>query len=143
MGNSPVKNLDLKKLESWVEEFSKILSEKQILLLSGPMGAGKTQFVHFLLKYLEGEEPSSPTFAIHQSYSSIRGDIDHVDLYRLENEEDLESTGFWDLFEKESGLIIIEWADRLDEEKYPLYWDKIHLKIIESEEGLREISFEN
>lgn len=104
------------------------LGQKRILLLDGPMGAGKTQFTRFLLEALGGDETVSPSFAIHNQYSTSRGPVDHIDLYRLENEDDLESTGFWDLFSASQGLIIIEWAERLPAGSLPRTWQKTHLK---------------
>ena len=49
-------------------------------------------------------------------------------MYRLEDEDDIESTGFWDLFEKERGLILIEWANYLNPKQIPVYWDQIRLE---------------
>lgn len=116
----------LQQFKAWVNNFKSELSDKQILLLSGPMGVGKTQFVK---TFLQGEaEVMSPTFAIHNSYNVDGKNIDHIDLYRVENDEDLESTGFWDIFNQPNGLIIIEWADRLPTNAYPLNWDKTEIK---------------
>jgi tRNA threonylcarbamoyladenosine biosynthesis protein TsaE len=55
--------------------------------------------------------------------------MDHVDLYRLESEEDLESTGFWDLFGQKKGLVVIEWSDRLNQDLLPLNWYKVKVDI--------------
>ncbi len=105
------------------------LKPRQIVLLSGPVGSGKTQFVRFLLVALGSSEVSSPSFAIHHSYSTARGSVEHIDLYRLQSADDLESTGFWDLFAEAQGLVFIEWADRLDEDQLPLTWPKIKLQM--------------
>ena len=55
--------------------------------------------------------------------------IHHVDLYRLKDDEDLESTGFWDVFSNKEDLVIIEWADRLNQKSLPPNWHYIQVKI--------------
>ncbi|MCH2533242.1 MAG: tRNA (adenosine(37)-N6)-threonylcarbamoyltransferase complex ATPase subunit type 1 TsaE [Bdellovibrionales bacterium] len=114
-----IKNIE--ELKKFVKSLK--LSEKQVLGLSGPMGAGKTEFTKCLLNILGGEAASSPTFSLHNRYEKGSRPVDHFDLYRLKNDEDLESSGFWDCFEQDSGLIVIEWADRIDKDYYPAGWD--------------------
>lgn len=108
-----------------------------LVLLDGPMGAGKTQFTKFLIEALGGgDEANSPSFAIHNRYESIQGrgvgPVDHLDLFRLESEEDLESTGFWDFFREKQGIVIVEWAERLRElglaSHLPRTWPRLELK---------------
>jgi len=107
----------------WIrEQLMPSLTLREILLLKGPMGVGKTQLVRYLVEELGGSEVCSPSFAIHNRYKVPSGNIDHIDLYRLEDEDDLESTGFWDFFIQPEGLILIEWADRLDESFLPPDW---------------------
>lgn len=114
-----IKNIN--ELQDFVNSLK--LSDKQVIALSGPMGAGKTEFTKCLLKRLKGEPASSPTFSLHNRYENGERPVDHFDLYRLKNDEDLESSGFWDCFEQDDGLIVIEWADRIDKQYYPSGWD--------------------
>ena len=114
-----IKSID--ELQEFVNKLK--LSKKQVIALSGPMGAGKTEFTKCLLNRLAGEPASSPTFSLHNRYEKGDRAVDHFDLYRLKNDEDLESSGFWDCFEQEDGLIVIEWADRIDKQYYPSGWD--------------------
>ena len=140
---------DLESLKKLVQKFAQTLVERQILLLEGPMGAGKTQFVRFLLEALQTDFSgmTSPTFAIHNRYETRSGGIDHLDLYRLENSDDLESTGFWDLFSVPKGLVIIEWADKIDQKLLPPSWAKTRISIefdsdengADGDEGFRQI----
>jgi tRNA threonylcarbamoyladenosine biosynthesis protein TsaE len=81
-----------------------------VVLLSGPLGAGKTAFVRGLAEGL-GCDPdaiSSPTFTIIQEY---RGPVtlQHVDLYRLAPAE-VDELGLDDLFEDQ--IAAVEWAER-------------------------------
>lgn len=108
-------------------------SRRLLILLDGEMGAGKTQFTRYLIEEMGSDEACSPSFAIHNSYQTSRGPVEHMDLYRLENEDDLESTGFWDFFLAGEGLVIIEWAGRLREMglegALPRTWPKLEIKI--------------
>lgn len=92
-----------------------------VIALVGPLGAGKTVFVKGLAEGL-GIDPglvSSPTFVIASQYPILdptptgRGPsrLHHVDLYRLESEAELESIGFFDMFEP-GAVLAVEWADR-------------------------------
>ena len=129
---APEENIKISSLnhfKSWVKDLSLTLDEKQIILLVGNLGSGKTQFVRFLVEALGGGDVCSPSFAIHNQYVVKKTKIEHIDLYRLEDEDDLESTGFWDLFSLESGIIIIEWADRLPENVLPPHWPIIKISI--------------
>jgi tRNA threonylcarbamoyladenosine biosynthesis protein TsaE len=108
-----------------VAELKTLFRERTILLLEGPVGAGKTELVRALSENLGIQESASPSFAIHHRYDGM----DHVDLYRLQDEDDLESTGFWDLFGQQKGLVVIEWSDRLNQDLLPLNWHKIKIEI--------------
>jgi tRNA threonylcarbamoyladenosine biosynthesis protein TsaE len=124
---------DLQALRSFANDFAVNLPKKAIVLLHGPMGVGKTQFTKFLLEELGSGETVSPSFALHNTYETKRGDVDHLDLFRVESADDLESTGFWDLFEAQSGLVIIEWSERLNEfglmSSLPRSWPKVSLTL--------------
>ena len=119
----------LAELKSFATELRTQMGARQIVLLNGPMGAGKTQLVRYIVEAMGGRAVSSPTFAIHNEYKTAAGVVDHVDLYRLESEAELEATGFWDLFSRASGLVIVEWADRLDARVWPPSWERLTIYI--------------
>lgn len=88
------------------------LTGREVLLLSGDLGAGKTTFVRYLAGAL-GMDParvSSPSFTIIQRYPPGKRGIavSHVDLYRIERAGDLESLGLEDLLDS-SDLVVVEW----------------------------------
>jgi len=89
-----------------------------IVALVGPLGAGKTVFVKGMAEGLgvDSRVVSSPTFVIAQQYVVPEGPdfLHHVDLYRLESEDELESIGFYDMLAP-GGVVAIEWADRFPE----------------------------
>src|SRR5687767_3555337 len=83
-----------------------------VVLLKGDMGSGKTTFVKALSQLLGVMEPvSSPTFSIIQEYDSpSRGIIYHMDLYRLEKNQDLVQIGF-DEYLHSGNICLIEWPE--------------------------------
>lgn len=105
------------------EELAKRLSlldlKGKCLLLNGDLGAGKTTFTKFLLKYLGVKSiVSSPTFTILNEYSG-NYPIYHFDMYRITSPDELYELGFEDyLTNKNSqkvinGLKIIEWGENV------------------------------
>lgn len=98
-----------------------------VLALVGPLGAGKTVFVKGLAEGL-GLDPrsvSSPTFVIAQQYPLPEGPdvLHHVDLYRLDDEDELVNIGFEDMLAP-GGVLAVEWADR-----FPGVLGRDHLRI--------------
>lgn len=91
--------------------FSQILEIGDILLFTGEIGTGKTTFIQALAKNLGIKElVTSPTFVIHMIRDSGRIPISHVDLYRLNNDIEVESIGFEEYYD--TAVTVIEWADR-------------------------------
>jgi tRNA threonylcarbamoyladenosine biosynthesis protein TsaE len=84
-----------------------------VLLLAGPLGAGKTSFARAFIRAL-AKDPAlavpSPTFTLLQSYETATATIYHYDLWRLSGPHALEELG-WD--EAQAGIVLVEWPDRL------------------------------
>ncbi len=84
------------------------------MVLSGPLGAGKTLFAKGLAQGLgvAPEAVTSPTFAICSEYDLADGRrLAHLDGYRLESTAELESAGFLDLLVAGT-IVMIEWGER-------------------------------
>ena len=88
----------------------------EILLLNGPLGAGKTTLDKGIAKSLRIKEPiTSPTFPLSQHYPSGSPPLIHIDLYRIE--EPSAANEFFLQEEEESkalgALMVVEWPERL------------------------------
>lgn len=85
----------------------------EVILLEGPLGAGKTCLAGGLAEGLGIAEPAvSPTYVILRSYAGARGlTLHHLDFYRLGGDEDLETIGLDDCFSEDS-VVLIEWPSR-------------------------------
>lgn len=125
----------LAETRAWAMSLVRDLERPCVVLLDGELGAGKTQTVRYVLEALGAVDVASPTFAIHHEYRTPSGPVDHVDLYRVKSDEDLEATGFWDLFARPHGLVFVEWASRLPEDVWPKDWLQVHIQIRKSAEG--------
>ncbi|MBR4279278.1 MAG: tRNA (adenosine(37)-N6)-threonylcarbamoyltransferase complex ATPase subunit type 1 TsaE, partial [Clostridia bacterium] len=104
---------NLAETEAVAAEIAKELKNGGFLALYGGMGAGKTSFVRGLVQELCPEcldLVHSPTFAIVNEYRGNEISVFHFDLYRLTDEDDLYSTGFYDYVEQ-GALVITEWSE--------------------------------
>ena len=96
------------------------LTGGEILLLTGPLGAGKTIFVKGIASAvgIDPEEVTSPSFTLVNPYEG-RLPLFHIDLYRLdEGASAAHAVDLDELLGNERAVIVIEWAERLG--GYPL-----------------------
>ena len=92
------------------------LGAGDVLLLQGPIGAGKTHFARALIQSLlaadgRSEDVPSPTFTLVQTYLTAGLEIWHADLYRLTSPAEAEELGLEEAFA--GALCLVEWPDRL------------------------------
>ena len=97
------------------------LAGGEILLLDGPLGAGKTVFVKGLASALgvDADEVTSPSFTLVNRHDEGRLTLYHLDLYRLPaGARAAHAVDLDELLADERAVIVIEWAERLGQ--YPL-----------------------
>ncbi|MBU4556420.1 MAG: tRNA (adenosine(37)-N6)-threonylcarbamoyltransferase complex ATPase subunit type 1 TsaE [Actinobacteria bacterium] len=91
-----------------------LLAPADVLLLSGDLGAGKTALVKGIAEGLGVREPiTSPTFNILLVHPGTLP-LYHMDLYRLENPEELEDIDYFGTLEAD-GVSCVEWGDRFSQ----------------------------
>ena len=111
------------------------LHKKDIVILSGDLGSGKTKFTEGFLTYFGLEnEISSPTFTIVNEYTTNKINIYHFDVYRLEDSSEFYEIGGEEYFEK--GICIIEWGE-LILDALPKEYIEIKIQKDENDENKR------
>jgi len=115
----------------------------EILLLSGPLGAGKTILVKGLCAALgiDEEDVTSPSFTLVNPYDG-RLRLYHLDLYRLdEGASAAHAVDLDDLLSDKDSVIVIEWAERMG--RYPLPADVWSIEIAGDGDDPRKIKISN
>jgi len=86
---------------------------RDVLVLAGDLGAGKTAFVQGFGRGLGVQERiTSPTFTLVHVYDSGRLPIHHLDVYRLDQLSEALDLGLAEMLE-EGGVVLIEWGDAI------------------------------
>ena len=90
------------------------LGPGSVVLLIGPLGAGKTVLAKGIARGLGiQEEISSPTYTIVSEYRREGAWLHHVDLYRIEGRDQMENLGLEDMLRGES-VVVVEWGEKLE-----------------------------
>lgn len=130
---------DLDDYKKFVQKNIQFFLPGNILLLSGKMGSGKTELVKAIVEVLhQKQNAKSPTFALHHHYQGTPP-IEHWDLYRLQNEDELESSGFWDQMQDRMSFLIIEWPERIQLSWLPQDRQILHLELAVLDDQSRKI----
>jgi len=115
------------------------LTNKDIVVLTGELGAGKTKFVEGFLSYFNLEdEISSPTFNIVNEYNTPEYNIYHFDVYRLEDVDEFYAIGGEEYFEK--GICLIEWGEII-QDILPKEYIHITFRKDSNNENIRVLEF--
>jgi tRNA threonylcarbamoyladenosine biosynthesis protein TsaE len=99
--------------EALAARLAPLLRSGDVVLLQGPLGAGKTAFARALLRVLTGDpalDVPSPSFTLVQTYDTPAGPVHHYDLWRIDRADDLAELG---LEEAVRDIALIEWPERL------------------------------
>ena len=123
-----IKTKSLKDTKNLALNFAKCLGKRGLFVtLTGDIGAGKTQFIRYVLEYLKVDKKvTSPSFVILNEYKCDLFPVYHFDLYRLEQKGLSSIIPELREYSKENMLTFIEWAEFSDTE---LPFDRIEIKI--------------
>ena len=125
----------------------KLLQAGDVLVLTGDLGAGKTQLTKGIAAGMGvTDDVTSPTFTIEMVYEGALMPLYHFDLYRLNDPDQLEDTGLYDALESD-GPTIIEWgeqfAEQIGERTLDVYVSRLSEEELESDdaEPRRQVRF--
>ena len=117
-----------------------LINGKNVVAFHGPMGSGKTTLIHAICDEKKVTSPvSSPTFALINEYSAPGGSIFHIDLYRLDDEDEAIRAGVEDCLYS-GKTCLVEWP-----EKAPSIFpeDSIHIFIEPLNANERRLTFQS
>jgi tRNA threonylcarbamoyladenosine biosynthesis protein TsaE len=104
---------DLASTERLAANIAGVARPGDAILLTGPLGSGKSAFARGFLRAL-AEDPDldvpSPSFTLVQVYETRRGSVHHFDLWRLNGAAPLAELGWNDA---RDDIVLVEWPDRL------------------------------
>ncbi|HET7873463.1 MAG TPA: tRNA (adenosine(37)-N6)-threonylcarbamoyltransferase complex ATPase subunit type 1 TsaE [Terriglobales bacterium] len=120
--------------EAFGERYAASAHSGLVIGLCGDLGAGKTQLVKGFARGLGiSARVHSPTFALINAYEGGRLPLFHIDLYRLETPQQIDSAGLQEYLQPE-GVTMIEWADRWFGDPAPPGVKIIHLEVVSENE---------
>jgi tRNA threonylcarbamoyladenosine biosynthesis protein TsaE len=96
------------------EAMTELLAAPKLVVLRGDLGMGKTTLVRGMAAALGAriDDVSSPTFTLVHEYPGRKVRLVHLDLYRLEEESEIEGIGLWEMAGEPNALVVVEWGDR-------------------------------
>ena len=110
--NSPTQTEDTGR--SLAEEILKDSSLPPFVALYGDLGVGKTAFVRgFTSAVSPSARVKSPTFTLVNEYKGEKLSVFHFDMYRIEDEDELYSMGFFDYADRR-GICLVEWSENIE-----------------------------
>jgi len=126
---------------TFAKKFARKLNKKDVIVLSGDLGSGKTKFTEGILSFFGLEnEISSPTFTIVNEYCKDDIKIYHFDVYRLEDSSEFYEIGGDEYYE--NGICIIEWGEII-EDALPADYIKIDFSRNLEDENSRTLNIQS
>lgn len=140
MPASPIPSLLLSEphLTTWGRSIGESVALPAFLALRGPLGAGKSVLARAVGRGagVQGAMPS-PTFNLLLRYPVPRGEVVHLDLYRLDGPDEVWELG-WEELRGGPELVLVEWPERAEALLPPDRWD-VTLAVPEGRPELREV----
>lgn len=92
--------------------FARRVQAPLVIFLIGDLGAGKTTFARAFIQALGySGYVKSPSYGLLESYRVVGNTILHLDLYRIEDPEELEYLALRDLYDNQA-ILLVEWPDK-------------------------------
>lgn len=125
------------------ERLGALVRAGDVLVLTGDLGAGKTQLTKGIAAGMGvTADVTSPTFTIEMVYEGAEMPLCHFDLYRLDDPDQLEDTGIFDVLGAD-GVCVIEWgeqfADEIGDARVDVYVTRLEESAAQGEEPPREV----
>lgn len=112
----------------------------KFIALYGDLGVGKTAFVRgFTSKIIENPRVKSPTFSLVNEYRGERLSVFHFDMYRITDEDELYSIGFYDYLDRK-GICLVEWSENIEYALPEKYFSLTIEKELSASENARKIT---
>ncbi|AVP37575.1 tRNA (adenosine(37)-N6)-threonylcarbamoyltransferase complex ATPase subunit type 1 TsaE [Staphylococcus felis] len=132
-----IKIKNLKDMQQFANHLVSFLKAKDVILLDGNLGAGKTTLSQFIGRELGVKRTiNSPTFNIIKSYKGDSLNFHHMDCYRLEDSD--EDLGFDEYF-NDNAVTVIEWSQFI-EPFLPEDFLKISIDVVNEDERMISLS---
>ncbi len=99
------------------ERIAEMLRPPMMVILRGEVGAGKTTLVKGIAAAIGAaneDDVTSPTFTLLHEYVGPKVHLFHLDLYRLETEEQIAVLGLHEMMEEPNALVLVEWGERFE-----------------------------
>jgi tRNA threonylcarbamoyladenosine biosynthesis protein TsaE len=99
------------------ERIAEMLQPPMLVILRGEVGAGKTTLVKGIAAAIGAaseDDVTSPTFTLLHEYVGPKVHLFHLDLYRLETEEQIAVLGLHEMMEEPNALVLVEWGERFE-----------------------------
>ena len=94
------------------QSFGAQVTAPAVIHLQGDLGAGKTTFIQGFVRGLGADAAVlSPTYTLVEEYTTEKGQVHHLDLYRIAGPDEVESLGLRDRCGPDD-FVLIEWPDR-------------------------------
>ena len=125
------------------KRLGRALAAGDVLVLTGDLGAGKTQLTKGIAAGMGvTDDVTSPTFTIEMVYEGAELTLYHFDLYRLDDPDQLEDTGIFDVLGAD-GVCSIEWgeqfADEIGDTRVDVFVTRLDDEAAPGEEPPREV----
>ncbi len=132
-----IKTNSPEETENAGEKLALSIKKNEFVALYGDLGAGKTAFVRgFARPLTPSADVCSPTYSIINEYEENSIRICHMDAYRIKDEDDLWSCGFYDYTDC---YVISEWSENIP---FALPREYVRVTITKEDENRRDISAE-